>query len=206
MVVERIAVKIALFGMGVRWEELDPIGPFRLPADPRRVEEATVEWTPKQGGHRCVRASIHVRDLSDPLLVARNLHVVQAAAYEDEWRVPFRLGNPERERAPIMLRLDERGATDVLEADVHVGRRVVPADQPVWLRPGEEVDAELRLRAPAGQALEAIRAVEAYIAGHFIDGIQVTVHRPAMAALARQPWAPPQFALAERQAEMARVG
>jgi hypothetical protein len=181
VVVERIEVRIAGFGMGVPWEELDPIGPFHLPPDAGRIEEATVEWTPEQGGHRCVRASIHVRGVESPTVVGRNLDVIRAGAYESSWRVPFRLGNPERVRAPIMLRLDGEGDSDLLAAAVRVGGRMMRADRPIWLDAGEEVEAELHLIAQQGRALEAVRTVEAYIADRLLDGIQVTVLRPALA-------------------------
>src|SRR5215469_1612268 len=94
LVVEQIDVRIAPFGMGMPWEQLDPIGPFVLPPDAGRVEKATAEWIPTEGGHRCVRAHIHVRDLSAPLMVGRNLDVIQAGEQESQWRVPFQLGSP----------------------------------------------------------------------------------------------------------------
>lgn len=180
LVVKRIDVQIARFGMGVTWEKLGSIGPFRLPPDPNHIEEAFVEWTPTQGGHRCVRANIHVKGVRSPLLAARNLHVIDAAAGDGDWLVPFLLGNPQRVRAPIMLRVGAEGDGNLLRAALRVAGRAVPTDQPIWLRPGEEVDAELRLFAPPGQALDGARTVEAYIAGRLIDGIQVTVHRPAL--------------------------
>ena len=105
IVIEQIDVRIAAFGMGVPWEQLDPIGPFVLPPDARHVEEATVEWIPTVGGHRCVRAYIHVRDLSAPVMVGRNLNVIQAGELESHWRVPFKLGNPDAARAPIVLQV-----------------------------------------------------------------------------------------------------
>src|SRR6266566_8938350 len=54
--VTRIDVMVAQFGIGVQWEELAPLGPFLLPAAPDHIHEVTVEWTPTDGGHRCVRA------------------------------------------------------------------------------------------------------------------------------------------------------
>lgn len=179
VVVERIDVRIAQFGMGVPWEQLPPIGPFRLPPDATRIEDAFVEWTPTHGGHRCVRAHIHVEGMNSPLLVACNLDVIQAGAHENSWRVPFHLGNPEREPAPIVLRLGADDADDVRMA-LRVAGRDVPAGRPLWLRPGEVVDAELRLFAPPGPALDAVRTVEAFIGNRLIDGIQVSVYRPAL--------------------------
>jgi hypothetical protein len=58
------------------------------------------------------------------------------------------------------------------------GRDAAP-DRPIWLRPGEVVDAELRLAADQGPALNATRTVEAYIGNRLIDGIQVLIQRPA---------------------------
>lgn len=179
VVVERIDVHLAQFGMGMPWEQVASIGPFRLPPDPRRVEDTFLEWTPQQGGHRCVRAFIHVEGMAGPLLVARNLDIIEAGASEHTWRVPFHLGNPEREPAPIVLRLGADDADDVRMA-LRVAGRDVLARRPVWLRPGEVVEAELRLVAPPGPALDAVRTVEAFIGGRLIDGIQVSVHRPAL--------------------------
>lgn len=178
--VERIEVKVAQFGIGVQWEELPTIGPFALPADPERVVEASVEWTPTVGGHRCVRAHIYVAGLAEPCAVGANLHVIEAAADARSWSVPFRLGNPEPERAPIRLQLGGNNLADV-GAAVRVAGRVAPLDQPIWLAPGEEVEAELLLRARPDGALNHVRTVEAWIHGHLIDGIQVTVRRPAVA-------------------------
>lgn len=178
LVVERIAVRVAQFGIGVAWEELPSIGPMTLPAAPDRIETATIQWTPTQSGHRCVRATISVRGQAEALQVGRNLHVVEAAASEDLWPVPFRLGNPEPERAPIVLSF---GGTQpgALAAEILVRGRAIAAGQPVWLEAGEEVDAELRLRATHPDRINAIRALEATVHGRLIDGIHVTIHRPA---------------------------
>ncbi len=196
VLVERIEVAIARFGMGVPWEQLDPIGPYRLPPDPQRVEDAYVEWTPQRGGHRCVRAFIHVQGMADPLLVGRNLDVIEAGAEETAWRVRFHLGNPEQEPAPIVLRL---GADDQLPVGMalQVAGRMVPPGRPVWLRPGEIVEAELDLNAPAGPALAAVRTVEAFIGGRLIDGIQVAVLRPALAERRPRPLHVPDGAAVE---------
>lgn len=177
LVVERIDVQIARFGMGVRWEQLRSLGPFRLPADSRRVEEIVFEWTPKEGGHRCVRAAIHVRGMATPLQVARNLNVIHCAEHEELWRVPFRLGNPERQAAPIVLRL---GGGDYLSAGVRIEGRPLQPAQPIWLAAGQEVDAELVVHAHCRGALAHARTVEAYIHDRFIDGIQVRVERGAL--------------------------
>jgi hypothetical protein len=186
--VQRIEVAIAQFGMGVRWEQLDPIGPFSLPPDPRRIERAAIEWTPRVGGHRCVRGTIHVAGAA-PVMVGRNLHVVNAGAEEHEWQVPFRVGNPAAARAPVLLRL---GADDALPVamGLEAAGRALAFDEPLWLAPGEEVEARLHLRATPGPALAAIRTVEAFIGARLLDGIQVTLLRPALVARASEPLLP----------------
>lgn len=178
VVVERIDTQVALFGIGVEWEQLPSIGPFRLPPDPDHVEHASVEWTPKIGGHRCVRSSIAVAGVAEALLVGRNLHVIEAQAADDFWRVPFRLGNPGRVAAPIALRFGGNDAA-ALDVAVRVGGRMMPLDRPLVLRPNEVVHAELLLFAQTPGALRHVRTVEAYIGGQLLDGIQVTLHRPA---------------------------
>lgn len=178
VVVKRIDVRVAPFGIGIPWEKLSPIGPFRLPADPDHVELATLEWTPQSGGHRCVRAEIHVKGSRTPYSVGRNLQVIEACADEDQWSVSFRLGNPGHVAAPIVLTM---GGNDLaaLDASVRVNGRQVAAGEPLWLRGREEVEAELVLRAISVNALAHIRTVEATSFGRFIDGLQVTVRRPA---------------------------
>jgi hypothetical protein len=181
VVVERLDVWIPPFGIGVRGEQLPPLGPVTLAADPDHIEELATEWVPTEAGHRCVRATIHVQN-SAPIHVGRNLDVIEATADEREWRVPFRLGNPEPVAAPIVLRTrgnDPNG--DLLEAVVHAGARELPLGRPVWLEPEEELAAELVLRASHAEALDHWRALEGYLHGRLLDGIQVTVRRPALA-------------------------
>lgn len=178
MVVERIETKVAVFGMGVTWHTLDPIGPFTLPPASDDVTEAAVEWTPDSPGHRCVRANIFVRDQASPLVVGRNLHVIESGATSYQWNVPFHLGNPKPERAEIVLRVDAGAQFDAL---MWVAGRRVPADGKILLDAGEEVAAELRLLAYPGRALDAVATVEAWHGAELIDGIQVTVLRPALA-------------------------
>ena len=182
VVVKRIEIMIARFGMGVAWEELPPPGPLNLPADPNHVEEVKVEWTPTQGGHRCVRAAIHTETLPRPLRVGRNLHVIESTEDRTRWQVPFRLGNPKNERLPVYLEVggNDPGAT---EAHVIIAGRMLRPGQPVWLSPKEEVDAVLFIRARSDAALESVNTVEATIAGQFLDGIQVVVHRPARSTI-----------------------
>jgi hypothetical protein len=207
VVVERIDARVAFFGIGVQWEPLPTAGPFRLMPDPRHIVPARIEWTPREGGHRCVRAAIHVRGEEQACHVGRNLQVIEAAAEEELWRMPFRLGNPEREQAPIMLRVGGN-AVDALAVEVRVGERLVPLDQPIWLRPGEEVPAELLLRARTDAALHHIRTLEGYIGGRLLDGIEVTVNRPARAASKRKaPKASPDVLLVpEREPALAFAG
>jgi hypothetical protein len=178
VVVEQIAVKVALFGIGVEWEEIGVLGPIRLEPDPAVVQTHSITWTPSVGGHRCVRATFQVEGASEPLIVGRNLQIIEASADEDVWVQRFRLGNPRPEAAPLVLalggnHLDEIGAT------VRVAGRETPAGQPIWLQGGEVVAAELELIAETDAAIDAIRTVEASTGGTLIDGIEVIVRRPA---------------------------
>jgi hypothetical protein len=203
VIVERIETKVALFGMGVQWERLPAVGPFRLPPDPRHIEHATVEWVPRQGGHRCVHASIFVQGAEQVCQVGRNLQVIEATADEDLWRVPFRLGNPRRRLAQIHLAF---GGNDpaALDVSVRLADRIVPLDRPITLRPGDEVAAELLLRAHTDGTLHHIRTVEALIDGALLDGIQVTVNRPARHAAGSLPIAPEEAAMREPAYAVAR--
>ncbi|MFI5271998.1 MAG: hypothetical protein ACHQ4H_03065 [Ktedonobacterales bacterium] len=178
LVIERIDVRVSHFGIGVHWDELPAIGPFVMPPDPKRIVEAMAEWMPTESGHRCVRAAIHVAGSSELFEVGRNLDVLEAGADERLWSVPFRLGNPERARAPLRLHIGGNNLA-AIEAAVRIGGAVVPLDQPVWLDAGEEVHAELLLRARLDSALNHVRTLEATIHGRLIDGIHVTVLRPA---------------------------
>jgi hypothetical protein len=180
VVVERIVTRLAHFGMGVPWEELAPIGPFELPPDPRHVVEATQDLVPQTGGHRCIRAQIFVEHMPEPLTVGRNLDIIEANADDTIWRVPFHLGNPGTVAAPIAVRMAALDASDVLQAQLRVAGRALRPGEPVWLRPGEVVPAELELLAEEGPALEAVRTVEAIVAGRLIDGIEIHLSRPAV--------------------------
>ena len=178
IIVKRIALRVSHFGMGIGWEELPPVGPFHLAADPTHVEQVKIEWTPTKGGHRCVHGQIHVEGQASPLWVGRNLDIIGAGADERNWRIPFYLGNPEEERLPIILQMGAN-EPEAVGARVIVAGRLVRAGQPIWLNGKEEVEAELLLRARTNDALEYVQTVEAFVAGKFIDGIQVEVHRPA---------------------------
>lgn len=179
--ITRIETMIAQFGMGLTWEKLPVVGPFELPADSDYIEEVRLEWTPQKGGHRCVRATIYTEPLSQPLHIGCNLHVIEAEAEHSMWQVPFRLGNPEAERAPVALAVGGQHP-DALMARLIVGQRMVHPGEQIWLNPGEEVDAQLLLRARTPEAIESIHTIEAFINGRFIDGIQVELHRPAFVA------------------------
>jgi hypothetical protein len=204
LVVEQIDASIAPFGIGMPWEQLDPIGPFVLPPDARHVEEATVEWIPTEGGHRCVRAYIHVRDLVEPLMVGRNLEVIRAGELESQWRVPFRLGNPDAARAPIVLQVGGNDAMTMTETAVRLAGQIVAPGRPVWLEPGETVEGEMVLAALPGPELDTVHTVEAYAGGRLIDGIQVEVKRPALTP--RQAWPATDGARPEAQSALVTVG
>lgn len=178
VVVKRIEVKVARFGMGVPWEELAPIGPFSLPANPDHIEQVTMEWIPTQGGHRCVRAAIYIEPLPQPLRVGRNLEVIESTADRTSWRVPFRLGNPENERVPLLLQLGGSDP-DAVDMRVLINGHLAHPGRPIWLNGKEEVDAELLLRARTDDAIESVKTVEAILGGQLLDGIEVVVHRPA---------------------------
>jgi hypothetical protein len=142
------------------------------------VEKITQQWTPQMGGHRCVRANIFIEQLPQPLRIGRNLHVIEAEAEMIRWQVPFRLGNPERERKPVVLTVEQDNPREVL-ATIMVKERIVHVGEPIWLAAGEEVDAILLLRARTRSAIESINNIEASIDGRLIDGIQIIVQRPA---------------------------
>lgn len=182
MTIDRIEFKVACFGMGVRWEELPPVEQIHLPADAEHVEEVSVEWTPTMSGHRCVQAIIYAAPLPQPLRIRRNLHVIESAAERSTWHVPFRLGNPEDERMPVVVEVGG-SATDGIMARLVVNGHLVQREQLVWLDAKEEVEAMLILHARTREAIEAVRTVEAHIMGRLIDGIQVEVRRPAYAPI-----------------------
>jgi hypothetical protein len=176
--INRVQFMVAGFGMGLGWEQLPPIEHIILPADPQHVEDVAVQWTPTRGGHRCVRVTIESDVLPQPLTIGRNLEVIESTADRRTWQVPFRLGNPETERMPVILELGGDNA-DGVDALVLITGRPVRAGRPVWLNAREEVEARLILHARTEEAIRALKTVEAHIQGRFIDGIQVEVYRPA---------------------------
>jgi hypothetical protein len=188
--INRIQFMIAAgFGMGLGWEQLPPIEHLILPADPQHVEDVAVQWTPTKGGHRCVRVTIEADVLPQPLRMGCNLEVIESTADRRTWQVPFRLGNPENERMPVTLELGGDNA-DGVDAVVLINGRPVGAGRPVWLNAREEVEARLVLHARTEEAIRALKTVEAHIQGHFIDGIQVEVYRPAYSS--RHPMMEPE--------------
>jgi hypothetical protein len=86
---------------------------------------------------------------------------------------------------------------------VLVGGHFVPAGQPVWLNPREELDAALILRARSDAALDVVRTVEATIAGRLVDGIQVVVRRPARSS--GYAWARPGQDILDQEPMLAAV-
>ena len=189
VVVEQITVKVALFGIGVEWEEIGTLGPIHLEPEPGAVNTYAIAWTPTIGGHRCVRATLDVKGRDEPLIVGRNLHVIEASADEDVWLQPFQLGNPRPEATPIVLTLGGNHQND-LRGAVYVAGHEVTASQPVWLRGGEVVAAELVLMARTDDAIDAIRTLEASRGGELIDGIEIIVRRPARVALSARSASP----------------
>lgn len=205
VVVERIETRVARFGIGVAWETLPAIGPFTLSPDDHAIERATVRWTPRDGGHRCVRAAIHVKGLPFVCEVGRNLQVIEAAAEETFWRVPFLLGNPEPNAAPIELRIGGNEPV-ALDAWARVRGEIVRPDRSVWLEAGEQTEAELLIRARTDAPLRHVRTVEATIRGRLLDGIQVNVSRPAHVLAGELPDLLTGDALARKEMASLHVG
>lgn len=204
VIVERIETRVARFGIGLTWETLPAIGPLTLPPDEHVIERATVEWTPLEAGHRCVRATIHVKGMPHACEVGRNLHVIAAEAQEEFWRVPFLLGNPEERAAPLELRIGGNEPA-ALDAWVRVRGEIVRPDRSVWLQAGEEAEAELLIRARTDAPLRHVRIVEATIHGRLLDGIQVNVSRPAHVMSGELPLAPEAGVLAREEVAALRV-
>lgn len=188
--IERVEVGLANFGIGVPWQEVATLGPLTLLPDPAAIVHATASWTPDKPGHRCVRAHISIKEQPATLTVGRNLNIMQAGAYEDTWNVRFHLGNPTRETAPITLRQED---APTLAGHLWVRGQPVHARQPLWLRPGEVVEAVVRLRAQTQDGFEADWRLEGFVGDTLIDGIIVRVHREAAvssAARTRRPSEP----------------
>lgn len=182
--IERIEVGIAGFGIGVPWEQIATLGPLTLLPDPATIVHATTTWTPDKPGHRCVRAHISIQGQPETLMVGRNLDIVRAGAHEDTWNVRFSLGNPTKETAPITLRHAEAPA---LAGHLWVAGRPLRPQEPLWLRPGEVVEAVVRLRAQTQDGFEADWRLEGFIGETLIDGLIVRVQRQAAVTTGTRP-------------------
>src|SRR6266568_1844523 len=77
LLITRVQFKIALFGMGVKWEELPPLTDITLSARNSEQQIISTTWTPTSDGHRCVRATVEIRDQPAPLTFRRNLQVIE---------------------------------------------------------------------------------------------------------------------------------
>lgn len=174
--IARVEMRVALFGMGMQWEEV-PM-PGAVAVAPGATHEIAADWTPTVGGHRCVRATIEqIAPTPFTHHLGCNLDVIDAEAHEGQWRMPFWLGNPTAAPAPIELVVGD--ASDQLDAVVWVHGRPYFRGQPIWLDPGEAVEAEVVLRAARPGALAAIQTVEAHLNGQLLDGIAIVVRRHA---------------------------
>lgn len=193
LTVSQVTFQIAKFGMGVQWEALPPLGPFEMPGDSTHQEIVEQEWTPDTAGHRCVQASIQLEGAPTPIYARRNLEVIQSAADRGSWQVPFALGNPEQERLPVVLRVGGDEAQVRLRLLIR-GRLVQPGEA-IWLNAQEEVQAHLLLLGRTAGPIASEHTVEAFLDGHFLDGIKVVVQRAAIR----------QFLLEEDDGDPARV-
>lgn len=174
--VQRVAFRVALFGMGMPWEDLEPLGPFTLAADPGKTHTITRPWTPTVSGHRCVCATV---DLADRQIMARrNLDVIEANAHERLWQRGFHIGNPTPARAPVAIVVG--GDQTALDTHLIVDGRHHRPDQPIWLDAGAAVEARLLLHARTPDAISATHTIEVYLGGQFLDGIALMVSRPAL--------------------------
>ncbi|MBX5455814.1 MAG: hypothetical protein IRZ31_02835 [Thermogemmatispora sp.] len=199
LTVQKATPRIYYFGMGsLKHENLPALGPVTLPADPSHIEALSWQWLPSASGHRCLRVSLEIEGWSEPWVVGCNLNVINAPADAYRWAVPFRLGNPTEKAQPLRLRLNLHSTglgEEAFRAWVELpqdGSRLVPG-QPLWLRPHEEREALLVIRAHrfATEAFELVSDVEAWLGDTFLDGIRVVVQRSApvapFAALGTQP-------------------
>jgi hypothetical protein len=182
IVVERVAFQLASYGIGVQWEDLPTLGPITVPPNPERVETLAVQWTPSQAGHRCVKATVELAQPEVQINARCNLTVIEAAADEIAWRVPFHIGNPTQRRAPMVLAIDSGDAATVARVLVE-GRPVAPG-RPIRLEPDEVRAAEALIRALPGEtaSVHELR-IEGFLDGQFLDGIAIRILQPAYLAL-----------------------
>src|SRR5262249_7108234 len=101
----------------------------------------------------------------------------EAQANQETWTLPFRLGNPERVAAPLLLHLDGNDMP-AIAGTLRISGREAPLDRPIWLEPGQVVEAALVLRAQTEARLNHVRTREATVCGKLLDGIEVIVRRP----------------------------
>jgi hypothetical protein len=180
IVIRKIEPKVAEYGIGVVWSNLPTIdNPLLLPASPT-VKTVSLDWTPTKGGSRCFRAFLHTNYcIHQPLCVGRNLQILEAAAGEDQWHIPFKLGNPKPTSMPVYPVL--RGGGSSVTAHILVQETCVVPGEPVWLGPGQEVDGVVLVQAYTSDVIKSAIQVEAVIGQdrEFLDGLQVEVYRPA---------------------------
>jgi hypothetical protein len=175
LTVQRIESRVAQFGMGVPWETLTPLGPFTIA--PKQVKHVTIEWTPSVGGHRCLQALIYTDLSPSPVRIGRNMYIIDAkTTTQPLWEVPFAIGNPTDQPAPVLLRIEH---DPHIQALLLVKNRVLYPGETIELVAKEEAQGNLLLWAETPDALNSAIAVEAFINGQFLDGIEVTVRKPA---------------------------
>jgi hypothetical protein len=176
LTVRRIEPMVAQFGMGVTWEQLPLLGPLSIA--PNQVERVVVSWTPGVGGHRCLRANIYTDLSSSPVRVGRNMRVIESeTATQFLWGVPFALGNPQDQPAPVLLALKH---DPLVQASLVIKERLVFSGEAIELAAREEAQGTLLLLAETKDALESTIDVEAFIRGQFLDGLEVTLRKPAL--------------------------
>ena len=176
--IDHIDLQTARFGIGLPWESLESIDGLVLPADMQSPRMVATRWTPRASGHHCIRAAIYVQHSAHPFRVGRNLRTVQADADEDTWTIPFLLGSPDTVAAPVRLQLGGMGASS-LEMELRIDGRLIAMDRAIELRPREVVSASVQIRARTSGSIRAVRTIEAFIHRRFVDGIGISVQRPA---------------------------
>ena len=181
VIIRKVEPKVAEYGIGVSWSNLPTIDDqIYLPANPAKIQTVSIDWTPTRGGSRCFRAFLSTNyTLHQSLCVGRNLQILEAGAREDQWRIPFKLGNPKSIRMPIYPVL--RGGGSTVTAQILVQETRVEVGEPVWLGPGQEVDGVVFVQAKTKDAIKSAIQVEAVIGRdrEFLDGLQVEIERPA---------------------------
>jgi len=179
--IRKIEPKVAEYGIGVSWSDLPTIeDQIYLPADPVKIQTVTIPWTPTRSGNRCFRAFLHTSYcIHQAICIGRNLQILEAAAEENQWRIPFKLGNPKGTRLPVYPVL--RGVSREVTADILIQETRVESGQTIWLNPGQEVNGVVFLKAQTDDAIKTAVRVEAVIGfdRQFLDGLEIEVARPA---------------------------